>query len=116
MRMETDKGIAHRAAAGNTAFTAGRDVVSGPLDLSGETPPDLGQTKLQPYDPRPQEDKARRNIAYALIGLLFLVVFAVIGLVGSGAIGVADIKEFGVIIGPLVALVSAATGFYYGNR
>jgi hypothetical protein len=95
------------------------------LDLTQEEEPrllqqvghiDLREPPLQPYDPRPQEDKARRNIAYALIGLLFLVVFAVIGLVGSGAIGVADIKEFGVIIGPLVALVSAATGFYYGNR
>ena len=26
------------------------------------------------------------------------------------------IKEFGVILGPLVALVSAATGFYYATR
>ncbi len=77
---------------------------------------DLREPPLQPYDPRPQEDKARRNIAYALIGLLFLVVFAIIGLVAMGGIEVVDIKEFSVIIGPLVALVSAATGFYYGNR
>lgn len=33
-----------------------------------------------------------------------------------GIIAVDEIKEFGVILGPLVALVSAATGFYYGNR
>lgn len=79
-------------------------------------PPVLHEPPLQPYDPRPQEDKARRNIAYALIGLLFLVVFAIIGLVAVGGIEVAEIKEFSVIIGPLVALVSAATGFYYGNR
>ena len=95
----------------------GRDVAtSSALDFSNESPSDSSQAKLQPYDPRPQEDKARRNIAYALIGLLFLVVFAIIGLVAVGGIDVADIKEFSVIIGPLVALVSAATGFYYGNR
>lgn len=31
-------------------------------------------------------------------------------------IAVDEIKEFGVILGPLVALVSAATGFYYGTK
>ena len=92
------------------------DVPTEQLDLSGEPGDQSRQRTLQPYDPRPQEDKARRNIAYALIGLLFLVVFAIIGLVAMGGIVVSDIKEFSVIIGPLVALVSAATGFYYGNR
>ena len=33
-----------------------------------------------------------------------------------GIITVDEIKEFGVILGPLVALVSAATGFYYGTK
>lgn len=33
-----------------------------------------------------------------------------------GIIAVDEIKEFGVILGPLVALVSAATGFYYGTK
>ena len=28
----------------------------------------------------------------------------------------ADIKDFSVILGPLVTLVSAATGFYYGTK
>ena len=31
-------------------------------------------------------------------------------------ITVDEIKEFCVILGPLVALVSAATGFYYGTK
>ena len=92
---ETDMGTLRPSATSDPVSTADRDVVAGPLDLSGETPPDLGQTQLQPYDPRPQEDKARRNIAYALIGVLFLVVFAVIGLVGSGAIGVAESRSSG---------------------
>lgn len=33
-----------------------------------------------------------------------------------GVIAVDEIKEFSVILGPLVALVSAATGFYYGTK
>ena len=68
------------------------------------------------YDPRPREDRARRIIAYALIGLLAFVVLGLLGMVVSRIIAVGEIKEFGVILGPLVALVSAATGFYYGNR
>ena len=33
-----------------------------------------------------------------------------------GSIKVGDLKEFGVILGPVVTLVSAATGFYYGTK
>ena len=33
-----------------------------------------------------------------------------------GVIPVDEIEEFGVILGPLVALVSAATGFYYATK
>lgn len=68
------------------------------------------------YDPRPQEDGARRMIAYLLIGLLGLVVSGVLILLGFGIIGVDHIKEFGVILNPIIALVSAATGFYYGTK
>ena len=31
-------------------------------------------------------------------------------------IGVGEIKKFGVILGPLVTLVAAATSFYYASR
>lgn len=68
------------------------------------------------YDARPQEDSARRTIAYLLIGLLWLVVVGMLILLGFGSIAVTDIKEFGYVIGPVVALVSAATGFYYGTK
>ncbi|MDD5271426.1 MAG: hypothetical protein PHU14_01780 [Methylovulum sp.] len=76
------------------------------------TSPHLGDT----YDPRPQEDGARRTIAYLLIGLLWLVVGALFILIAFGAIAVADIKDFAVVLGPVVTLVSAATGFYYGTK
>ena len=62
------------------------------------------------YDPRPLEDKARRRIAVALL------VFALLAMVVFDIITVDEIKEFGVILSPLVALVAAATGFYYGTK
>ena len=72
--------------------------------------------QTQPYDPRPTEDKARRRIAYALIALLGMLVFAILYFVWHGKVEVTDIKEFAVLVGPVVTLVSAATGFYYGTR
>lgn len=68
------------------------------------------------YDPRPREDQARRTIAYILIGLLAVVVLGLLAMVVFGTIAIDEIKDFGVILGPLVALVSAATGFYYGTK
>lgn len=68
------------------------------------------------YDPRPQEDAARRNIAYLLIGLLWVLVSGILVLVAFKSITLQDIKEFAVILGPVVTLVSAATGFYYGTK
>lgn len=68
------------------------------------------------YDPRPQEDGARRTIAYLLIGLLWLIISGILILLSFGSITVADLKEFAVVLGPIVTLVSAATGFYYGTK
>jgi hypothetical protein len=55
-------------------------------------------------------------IAYLLIGLLGLVVSGMLILLGFGIIDVDHIKEFGVVLNPIIALVSAATGFYYGTK
>ncbi len=68
------------------------------------------------YDSRPQEDEARRYIAYLLIGLLGLIVSGILISLWCGIIDVDHIKEFGVILNPIIALVSAATGFYYGTK
>lgn len=70
----------------------------------------------QDYDPRPKEDQARRHIAYLLIGLLIVVVGSILLLVAYGTITVTEIKDFSVVLGPVVTLVSAATGFYYGTK
>ena len=68
------------------------------------------------YDPRPPEDKARRRIAYLLIALLAVQVNALTTMVLFDVISIDDVKEFSVIISPLVALVSAATGFYFATK
>lgn len=78
---------------------------------SGEAEP-----ALAPYDSRPAEDGARRTIAFMLIGILFVIIGAVLIMVAFGSIQVSDLKEFAVILGPVITLVSAATGFYYGTK
>jgi hypothetical protein len=89
------------------------------LDFSNDTISEGQPPTLQvggDYDPRPQEDGARRTIAFLLIGLLWLIVSGILILLGFKAITVTEVKEFGVVLGPIVTLVSAATGFYYGTK
>jgi hypothetical protein len=66
------------------------------------------------YDPDEHADHTRQRIAY---GLLFLLAFIVVGIFATlwfTDLAVTEIKEFAVILGPVITLVSAATGFYYG--
>lgn len=89
------------------------------LDFSSESSSPGKDERLslgKPYDSRPQEDSARRYIAYSLIGLLWVLVGGILILVSFGSIHLSEIKEFAVILGPIVTLVSAATGFYYGTK
>ncbi len=89
------------------------------LDLSAEYYSGDRDVKYEvgdEYDPRPHEDAARRNIAYLLIGLLWVIVLGIFILLMFDCIALIDIKEFAVLLGPIVALVSAATGFYYGTK
>jgi uncharacterized membrane protein len=61
-------------------------------------------------------ERMRGWIALALIGLLAAVLLAAfIGLL-TATISAHDLKELlPVFLGPLIALVSAATGFYFGG-
>ena len=68
------------------------------------------------YDPRPLGDQVRRSIAYLLIALLAFVVIAPPAMVAFGVIGVGDVKEFRVLVGAVVTLVSGATGYYYARK
>ena len=99
---------AHRsgpAGGGPTSARASQEIHHVPAPRGGTA-----------YDPRPSEDKARRRIAYLLIALLVFMIVALLAAAVFGAIPVDEIKEFGVILGPLVALVSAATGFYFATK
>lgn len=87
------------------------------LDFTDETAIEQeSDIETKPYDPRPFEDTARRNIAYSLIFLLFLTVIGIFILLCYKVVGITDLKEFSVILSPLLTLVSAATGFYYGTK
>lgn len=89
----------------------------GDLDFSNEAPKTNEQELIEkPYDPRQFEDEARKNIAYSLIALLFLVVIWIFLLLCRKVVSISDLKEFSVILSPLLTLVSAATGFYYGTK
>ena len=68
------------------------------------------------YDSRPLDDKARRRMVYLLIALVAVQVNALMTMVLFDVISIDDVKEFSVIISPLVALVSAATGFYFATK
>ncbi len=86
------------------------------------------------YDPQKANDDARRNIAYALLVLLIIVVaFALvaISIVNSqpldstnSTIRAEDAKTdaerlvsvLNIVFGPIVTLLGTATGFYFGSQ
>jgi hypothetical protein len=74
------------------------------------------------YDPRPATDGARRIIAYWLLLLLTVLIFAALYFFcrlfnTDKPPSFDDIKNMiGFILTPLITLVSAATGFYFGSN
>ena len=68
------------------------------------------------HDPEALDDTTRRTIAYLLIALLAVFVATLQAMVIFEVIAVGDVKEFNVILGPVVTLVTAAVSFYYGRR
>jgi hypothetical protein len=75
------------------------------------------QITASDYDSRPQEDQARRNIAYALIGLLWFLCVASFVTTWFTKPSIEDVlKVVQILISPVIALVSAATGFYYATK
>jgi hypothetical protein len=88
-----------------------QDFTSEPIEP--EAPP----FRAVPYDPRPQEDSARRRIAYLLLAILAVMILAAIVLVILWPERLDSLlKLYQLIFTPVVALVSAATGFYYGTK
>jgi uncharacterized membrane protein len=72
---------------------------------------------VEPYDSRRHEDQARRNIAYLLISLLIAICIASFVLVIGWPQTLDKVVQLiQIVLSPIVALVSAATGFYYGTK
>jgi hypothetical protein len=77
----------------------------------------------EPYNSEKARDKARENIAYALIGILAGTILATLALSGwllapGDADGNADrlVRVLNIIFGPIITLVGSATGFYFGAQ
>src|SRR5262249_46806329 len=87
-------------------------------DLSHEVPADttLHRIERRPFDPEPQRERMRGWLAGGLLGMLAMVLF--FSFVSLWAkIGKEELQTvLTIVVGPLVALVSAATGFYFGSN
>ena len=91
-------------------------------------PPQAGQPGQHemPHPPAPRggrrrdrhsaDGKTRRNMAYLLIALLAFVVIVLLAMVAFDVISVDEVKEFGLLLGPLVELVATATRFYFTRK
>ena len=78
-------------------------------------PPAEPATK--PYDPEPHRDKMRGYLAVGLGGILaFTVVFSFLIVLWRPDRTESVLQVLGVVFAPLVALVGAATGYYFGTR
>jgi hypothetical protein len=87
-------------------------------DLTGEEPlaPGLLTPVLIPFNPEPQRERLRGWIAIGLLGMLALVLLCSFVSLWLKIDNESLRNVLTILVGPLVALVSAATGFYYGSR
>jgi hypothetical protein len=77
---------------------------------------DLGEPTAK-FDPRPGQEVARSRIAYLLIGTLVATIAAsFIGLWFNWMTSAELDAVMKLVFGPLVGLVGAVTGFYYGGK
>lgn len=89
------------------------------VDLSEEQPGRLEPVKLlrRPYDQARAHDKTRRNIAYWLLLLLTIVVTVPLIALWRNWLTVTDIDAVSTaLITPVIGLVGAVTGFYFGQN
>ncbi len=89
------------------------------IDLSGQIPPAIRPQTIPTgvsFDPEPQRERMRGWIALTLLGMLALVLLLTFISMWAGMNTEVLQTVLTIIFGPLVALVGAATGFYYGSR
>lgn len=71
----------------------------------------------EPFNPEKFREQARAWLAGGLTALLTLVVLSLVAAIVFGHYATKDAVDLlGVLLSPLVALVGAATGFYYGGK
>lgn len=89
------------------------------LDLSSEATGSEPLERLvstRPFDPERDRERLRGTIALILLVILGLVLIATYAGVLSSAISVEQARELlALTLSPIVGLVGAATGFYYGG-
>ena len=82
--------------------------------------PGFDGPREEPFDSERHRDTTRSWIAYWLLGLLTLVVvfsFGSLIVFSDGKVTFDNLKSLlELVMGPIVALVSAATGFYFGSQ
>lgn len=95
----------------------GAEVLDATVSADEEAPA-LRRYTENSYDPDKSRDTTRSLIAYWLLGLLTaVVVFSFAALLLVGPLNFEHLKSLlELLLGPIVALVSAATGFYFGSQ
>jgi hypothetical protein len=89
----------------------------GSLDLGSAADTTVSDFRVVPYDPMKAPENVRGWIALSLIGLLagtILVSFILLWIHPDRSKELHDLLAL--IFGPLVALVGAATGYYFGSQ
>jgi hypothetical protein len=83
---------------------------------SAEADPEPAYVTL-PYDPRPQQENVRGAIALFLVGLMAATIIASFVLLWVHPDRSKELHDLlALVFGPVVALVGAATGYYFGSH
>lgn len=84
------------------------------FDLARQEQPSVVEVvKESTYDP----SRSRELVRYGVLAVLLLLVIAILVMGFKLATGFSEFKELlNIVFGPIVALVSTAVGFYFGER
>ncbi len=87
------------------------------IDLGDPEPGPEPAPKVVTYDPSKDRESMRGTIALSLIGIFAATIAGAFALVWIHPDRSKELHELlGLILGPLVALVGAATGYYFGSQ
>lgn len=91
--------------------------VENPIDLGSASVDGAPAFQTIPYDPAKARESVRGWIALSLIALFALVMSASFAFMWVHPDRTRDLHDLlALLLGPLVALVGAATGYYFGSK